>query len=130
MLSHFSLKTFCYSPIEPLFYRAALRNCKLAKKWHDEYYKGSDPNAMHKEIEYSLTTIISAVSCLEAYINMVIELYPTKSEYKKLKDHKKQWLLVCKVLNPNHPFDENTPFSHFRTSQKLWIYEMMPYITW
>jgi hypothetical protein len=61
---------------------------------------------MHKEIEYSLMTIISANSCLEAYINMIIERYPTKPEYRKLKDHKKQWLLVSGILNPSHPFEE------------------------
>jgi hypothetical protein len=69
---------YVYSPIEPLFYRAALRNSKLAMKWHQEYSKTSEHNAMHKEIEYSLMTIISANSCLEAYINMIIERYPTK----------------------------------------------------
>jgi hypothetical protein len=79
-----------YSPVEPLFYRAALRNCKLAKKWHEEYLKKSGQNEMHKEIEYSLVTIISSASCLEAYIKMVIKRYPTKPEYKRLKDHKKQ----------------------------------------
>jgi hypothetical protein len=107
-------KYHVYSPIEPLFYRAALRNCKLAKRWYEEYLKTSEQNAMHKEIEYSLMAIISSDSCLEAYINMVIELYPTKPEYKKLKDHKKQWSLVSKVLNPTNPFDEKTPpFSDF-----------------
>jgi hypothetical protein len=45
---------------------------------------------------------------------MVIKIYPTKPEYKKLKNHKKQWLLVNKALNPTKPFDEKKqPFSDF-----------------
>jgi hypothetical protein len=103
-----------YSPIEPLFYRAAFRNCKLAKMARDDVIKTNEVNAIHKEVEYSLMTIISAASCLESYINMIIEKYPTKSEYRKLKDHKKKWLLVSRHLNAKHPFEENKqPFSDF-----------------
>jgi hypothetical protein len=103
-----------YSPIEPLFYRAALRNCKLAKKARDEAIKNKEHNAILNEIEYSLMTIISAASCLEAYINMITEKYPTKPKYKNLKDHKKQWLLVGNFLNPQNPFCEGKPpFSDF-----------------
>lgn len=109
-----------YSPIEPLFYRAAFRNYKLAEMWHREYLKTSGQTEMHKEIEYSLMAIISADSCLEAYINMVIKRYPTKPEFKNLKDHKKQWLLVSKVLNPTNPFKERrVPFSRFSKVVKL-----------
>jgi hypothetical protein len=109
-----------YSPIEPLFYRAAFRNYKLAEKWHKEYLRTSGQTEMHKEIEYSLMTIISAVSCLEAYINMVIKRYPTKPQYKKLKDHKKQWLLVSKALNKTNPFKERrVPFSRFSKAVNL-----------
>jgi hypothetical protein len=103
-----------YSPIEPLFYRAAHRNCKLAKMARDEVIKTREDNAIFKEVEYSLMTIISATSCLESYINMITEKYPTRPDYRKLKDHKKQWLLINKQLNPKYPFDENQqPFSDF-----------------
>ena len=29
--------------------------------------------------------IISAVTCLESHLNMIIDKHPTKSEYKKLR---------------------------------------------
>jgi hypothetical protein len=103
-----------YSPIEPLFYRAAIRNCKLAKMARDEVIKSREHNAILKEVEYSLMTIIAAASCLESYINMIIEKYSTKPEYKKLKDHKKQWLLIGNFLNPENLFKEDKlPFSDF-----------------
>jgi len=38
----------------------------------------------------SLMIIISAVTCLESCINMIIDKHPTKSEYKKLNDLKKK----------------------------------------
>jgi hypothetical protein len=53
-----------YSPIEPLFYRAALRNCKLAKAARDEVIKNREDNSILKEIEYSLMTIISAADLI------------------------------------------------------------------
>ena len=33
----------------------------------------------------SLMIIISAVTCIESYINTIIDKHPTKSEYKKLR---------------------------------------------
>jgi hypothetical protein len=33
----------------------------------------------------SLIMIISAVTCLESHLNMIIDKHPTKSEYKKLR---------------------------------------------
>ena len=47
----------------------------------------------------SLMIIISAVTCLESRINMIIDKHPTKSEYKKLNDLKKKGCLVNNHFN-------------------------------
>ena len=59
-------------------------------------------------------TIISAITCLESFINMIIDKYPTKPEYKKLKDIKKKWRLVNNFLNKqNQLIEGQLPFSDF-----------------
>ena len=103
-----------YSSLEPLFYRSALRNCKLSKQAHNKVLEDGEDASILAEIEYSLLTIISATTCLESYINMIIDKYPTKPDYKKLSDLKKKWLLVTNFLNPQNKLDINIqPFLDF-----------------
>jgi predicted metallo-beta-lactamase superfamily hydrolase len=45
---------------------------------------------------------------------MIIQNYPTKPEYKEIKDNKKQWRLVGNFLNRRAQFvDDKQPFSDF-----------------
>lgn len=99
--------------LEPLLYRSAIRNYKLAKKAREEYEKTKEDNYISTEIEYSLIAIVSSASCLESYINMIIGEYA--NQYKKLEDIKKKWKLVGKFLNNGNDVfdDEKKPFSDF-----------------
>lgn len=98
--------------LEPLFYRFALRSLKLSKNAHENFEKSQDQTFALAEMEYSLITIMASASCLESYINFIIQEYA--NQYKKLKDHKKQWFLVCKFLNPQNSFDiQASPYSDF-----------------
>ncbi|MFL6432115.1 MAG: hypothetical protein ACJ71O_00085 [Nitrososphaeraceae archaeon] len=108
-----------YSPIESLFYRAALRNCKLAKVARDEVIKNREDNSILKEIEYSLMTIISAACCLESYINMIIQKYPN-TPYTSNLGNRQRWKVVGNFLNNREQFiDDKPPLSDFAKIVKL-----------
>lgn len=106
------------SHLEPLFYRGAIRNCRLAE---DANKKIIDPENKHSaiidEMEYSATCIILSANCLESYINFVITKYLPKESsvfVEKGSTHRQKWLWFPSAMDLPDKFDvESPPYLHF-----------------
>lgn len=100
------------SHMEPLFYRAAIRNYSMAAEARK---KQKDPESKNEaiidEIEYSAMCIISATSCLESYINYVIQKYlPEESSiFDETSSHRQKWLWVPAALDLPSKFHATLP---------------------
>jgi len=108
-------KHVVHTHLEPLLYRAALRNYKLCKKIHEQSQGHDDVGQDILEIEYSIMTVVAIIGCLESYINYVIKEKGTP-DHLKIQDLSKKWKVMAKLLNNNvEVFGENTPpFSDFK----------------
>jgi hypothetical protein len=100
------------SHMEPLFYRAAIRNYSMAEEARK---RQKDPEskdeAIIDEIEYSSMCIISATSCLESYINYIIQKYlPDESSiFDETSSHRQKWLWVPSALDLPFKFHITSP---------------------
>lgn len=100
------------SHLEPLFYRAAIRNYSMAEEARKQQ---NDPETKYEaiidEIEYSAMCIISDTSCLESYINYIIEKYlPEESKiFDRTSTHRQKWLWVPAALNMPFRFSVTMP---------------------
>lgn len=102
--------------MEPLFLRSAIRNSlKAQTALHERKIKPNSHYALLDEIEYSATCIISAVNCLESYINYIINKYlPDESKDFMRKSHLKKWECIPSALDPSFKFKTTEqPFSDF-----------------
>ena len=106
--------------MEPLFFHSAIRHKVLAQKVRDSrlnYLDISEHEAFSHEIEHSAMCIISAISCLESYINYIIKKYiPKKSKKLEKASLLQKWLCVSSTLELSHKLNpEQSPFSDFAT---------------
>jgi hypothetical protein len=105
------------SHLEPLLFRAAIRNYLKAK---EARMQRNNPEAKHlailDELEYSALCIISATNCLESYINFIIRSYLSKEStiFNKTGTHRQKWLWVPAALDLPFRFDVlKPPFKNF-----------------
>ena len=93
----YSVKTH----MEPLFFRAAIRNLQKAKLAREKLVTNPrDQTALLDEIEAAAMCLISATSCLESYINGVIARYlPDEAETFRRASLRQKWLWVPAALN-------------------------------
>jgi hypothetical protein len=85
------------SNIEPLLYRAAIKNLAEAKKEVEKRNKKSElpPTTILNETEASALCIISSVTCAEAYINSVIQGFaPSLWDTLESMSLSGKWLLL------------------------------------
>jgi hypothetical protein len=100
------------SHMEPLFYRAAIRNYNMAEEARKKQKDSESKNeTIIDEIEYSAVCIISATSCLESYINYVIQKYlPEESSiFDETSSHRQKWLCVPSALDLPFKFHVTSP---------------------
>lgn len=94
--------------MEPVFFRSAIRSLNRAedaRRKRDSDHM--DHNYILDEIEYSAACIVSAVNCLESYINFVInEHLSAKPRDESIRG---KWRCVPKMLKSPFEFDENKP---------------------
>jgi hypothetical protein len=103
---------------DAIFYRSAIRSLEkasTARKQEKDPQKEHD--ALIDEVEYSAMCIIASVTCLESYINFVIDKYVTpemKSIFEESMNLRQRWLLVPLVLQLPFRFNgAEDPFKAF-----------------
>ncbi len=103
------------SHLEPLFYRAALRNLRRAIEVANNNQQEDNDLLILDEIEHSMVAITSAVGCLEAYINYILqEHYPKYYSEAHRMSVKQKWLFVPNLLGVGHEFSpDRTLFMEF-----------------
>ena len=79
-----------------------------------------DLTLLKNEIQFSASTIIASINCLEAYINSILENH-FRSQPKEVKEYarglriKTKWYLAPLILGNPNTFDVTTsPFVNFR----------------
>jgi hypothetical protein len=115
ILTHFdSLKIsdgkykICFH-IEPLLYRAAMKNLAQAKKEAEKRRTKSARLSLSvlEEIEASALCITSAVTCAEAYINFIIkDVAPSVWTTLERTSLDGKWLLLSKLLGSQDCFEK------------------------
>lgn len=93
--------------LEPLLYRASLRSLKMAKEAASKRQPGFLlSNIIMEEMEASAVSILTAHSCLEAYINSIIQDYCTKeSKVLSRMNVGQKWFITPRMLGSADCFD-------------------------
>lgn len=102
--------------IEPLLYRSALKNLTEAKKIIEERRAGEfEAVLIVDEIEASALCILCAVSCLEAYVNLIAQEYcPTFWSIFERMGVRQKWMFLPYMLESSDCFAiDKEPYKSF-----------------
>lgn len=102
--------------LEPLLYRAALRQLKLAKEAYEKRKTSTRPSTIiPDEIEASAVSIVCSHACAEAYINSVLEDHcKTYTKTMSRMNIVGKWFFTPYLLGSGDCFNPKTPpFSDF-----------------